>query len=660
MSDIAGDSKIAVGDSASTEIFRDFPESFEFSDAFSANKVEHRGSPEAITLRDVLDSQYIRNTLLAVTLSDSLSLSDFSSTAGADVILSDGFFIPESDYVQVRLQLLNNGLNVTDSILNTSSVTLEHTTVLPNNDVDVFPIKTMLFGGAFATPNDGDILFTFNKPKFKTNLRVSATVNSPFGLSTLEVLSIIDAPPVNLPAIPQEFDQVFDDADWTEPDFAPGSPGPTPEAQLVLTEFSFTDNVLDSDISYTGGGNRFIFNAGPPETLDFQSPDDVLFNTTRLSEKTVINLFDNTLAAIDANHNPSGFVLDAGALFVTSALESNLTSKSNTYVATFRNTLVPTGVDNPITLETSGFTAINAALDVTVSGWLGIENLDEGTEIESTSIVIDYFNHVGTKLAGSTTKVLTIDNGILLQTFSVSETTIPVGATKLKFRFVLTSLDGGDAIKFRLLLPQVVQLGQSTTDIFGVALREGDVWTIPQAGNIDPGMGTFVVQVIGGGAASVGTLFDTTDPTTGQNGFKLEYDGTNWTFTIDDAGAVVTLVGADSDIPLVSTAYIVEWNQAANSRRIWRDDTLLVNDDLTAFTTPSFVPTDIHIGSNANGADQPNVVLEKFTVTRRAARGGIPLAASISDAITVTDNASRLLARNLADNLDMTDSFSTV
>lgn len=648
MSDITGTSKVGIGDASFTEIFRTFPESVvSFESSQFSEITQARAGEDPVDVVDVLDSQYIRNTKLGVTLGDSLTLSDVSSSAGTDVILSDGFFIPESDYVQVRLQLLNNGLNVTGSIASSSTITLEHLTTLPNNDLNSYPIKTFQFDGSFSSPNQGDILFTFNKPQYKTNLRVSANVNSPYGTGTLEMLSIINAPSVNLPALPQELEQIWDDPDWTEPDFAPGSPGPVPEAIMVLAEFDLTPNVLDAAITYAGGGNRFVFNAGPPETLDFQIPDEMLFNGTRLAEKKVTNLFENGLASIDANHNPTGFVLNAGSLLVSSTLESNLTSKANTYVATFRNTQVVTGRDTFITLTSSAFVSVDATQDITISGWLGIENLDDGSELERTTVAIDYYNPQSTQLFPSTTTDLDIDNDLLLQTFAVSETTIPAGTTKIKFRFEMASLDTGDSIKFRLLLPQVVQLGQATSDIFGIQSRNADVWTIPQADNITPVGGTIAVTVIGGGTASVGTLFDTTDPLTGQDGFKLTYDGTNWTFSIDDAGTTVTVVGADASIPEVPTVYVVEWNQAANSRRIWRDDVLIINDDTTVFTTPTVMPTNIYIGSNSSGTDQPNVVLQQFNVMRRATRGGVSINRLFSDTISLND-LSRMTITPLA------------
>lgn len=603
-----------------------------FSSSESSVEItQARAGDDPLAVADVLDSQYIRNTKLGVVLGDTLEVGEFSSTAGVDVILSDGFFIPESDYVQVRLQLLNNGLNVTDTITDTSTITLEHLTTLPNNDTDSFSVKTMTFSGAVATPNDGDILFTFNKPSYKTNLRISAMVTSPYGINVVEMLDIIPAPAVNLPAIPQDFEQVFDDPDWAEPDFEVEE-----KAVMVLAEFDLTANVLDPDITYAGGGNRFIFNTGPPESLDFQTPGEVLFNAKRLAEKTITNLFDNTLASIDSVHNPSGFVLSADGLLVSSTLEQNLTSKANTYVATFHNTLIAGGTDSLISLESASFTAINSALDLTVSGWMGIEYLDEGTEIETTTLTIDYFNNVGSTVGTPTTKTLDVDNDLLLQSFVLSETAVPAAATKIKFRFDISSLDGGDSIKFRLLLPQVTQLGQATTDIFGIASRAGDVWKIPQVSNLTPEGGTIAITVIGGGPASVGTLFDTTNPLTGQNGFKLEYDGTNLTFSIDTAGSTVTLVGADTDIPTVATTYSVDWHQVSGARKIWRDGTLIASDN-TSYSVPTIVPTSIYLGCKSDGTDQPNVVLQTFNITRRATRGGVTLESLLADNLATND-----------------------
>lgn len=659
MADIAGNSKVSIGDAAFTEIFRTFPAALDVAENSAGFKEELRGSQDAIDVMDTSNSQYIRNTMLGVTLSDTLEVSEFSSTASVDVVLSDGWLVPESDYVQVRLRLLNNGLNATEQIAGTSTIRLEHITALPNGDLDVFPIKTLSFDGAFSTPNEGDILFTFNKPNFKTNLRINASVDSPFGMAVAEMLTIVQQPSVSVPAIPQDFEQTYEDADWTEPDFAPGSPGPV---LVPPVEFDFTPNLLDSDITYAGGNNRFVFNAGPPEALDFQEADTVLFNSIRLAEKQATNLFDNTLATIDGSHNPAGFLLSAPGLLISSTLEQNLTSKSNTYVATIRNTLIATGVDHLVTLESANFTNINAALDLTVSGWIGIEPLDDDSSVERTTVIIDYYNNVSVKLAPSTTKDLVLDSELLLQTFAVSETAVPAGTVKIKFRFEMTSVDAGDAIKFRLLLPQVVQLGQATSDILGIEQRNGDVWTIPQAGNMTPTGGTIAVTVIGGGAASVGTLFDTTDPATGQDGFKLTYDGTNLTFTIDDAGTSVSLVGADAAIPTTPTEYIVAWDQSSDTRRIWRGDTLIAGDNNTNYTVPTVLPTDIYVCSNANGVDQPNVVLANFAISRRATRGGVSSEAIFSDSMDTVDMGTAITnqERLATDEMDMTDTFSTV
>lgn len=474
--------------------------------------------------------------------------------------------------------------------------------------------------------DEGKFNLIFNHPLRILDLKVSASVviSSVTYSKSVEVLNDnIDLDTIGQNDSLTQYEEFPEESD--ERDDIVQLPELDPIA--VHLDFSLENPIIKGtgDLSYYGGGNRYLPNAYG--NIVEQVADDApwLTRCATYCEEAATNLLQNN----DFSGNTGGIPIGYSAPDTDVLLTMNVTGDeyidSNVWELRYRlghwtsSTISCDPVD------------VDIAKPLTVAMFLGIypQLSDSFINSKNLTLKINFYNNSLTLLGSKNLNypIANLLNSMYIVNNTAATGDYPTGTSKASFEIVMGSVIQGDDFKLKILLPQMVQQNYVTSFIRNDNTRESDIISIPQYGNVNLDSGGFIIRYIPdytGYPDSDRCLFDTRG-STGQNGFTCSHrvDGTV-NFTIYGQSGTYGLTSSAQAMSSEETEIKVIYDLGESgvtggnlaTRKIYKDKVQIATSS-DEFTSPESIEQDVLIGSKYDFTNIIGGQITEFIVLRK-------------------------------------------
>ena len=443
---------------------------------------------------------------------------------------------------------------------------------------------------------------------------------------------------INLPRIEYEgkHNQSFqiDEADYEKVDMAGAN-----ELPDILVDLDFLNgdnyiNIMNGDVTYTGGGNRLLRNVEDPTTFTLQATDDLPphIGGRLLAEPTATNFFPNS-ALIDIT-NPFTTAGTDNKVLTESSIRSFINSKEEIEVPlvnqlhfVFEGLSTYDGTTRHAT-ATSPKVSYASGNDILISSLVRITYRDSTVTLTNFKLIAKFYNNANTVVYSETVTYspadFVSDNIYSMAEVFVASGSIPGTATKVGFMIDFDSFEACDRIEVFMAGPSI-EYAQFTTSRTvaetATALRLPDTLTIGQANNLNVSKGMVVIEYVpmyDGAPPVAATMFDSRLTTTLFNGFVATHRVDGFVeFSIVDQGGTVQSVVSGSAVSLAigeNVTFNFLWDTA--SIGIKKGTTSLASFS-GAYTLPNGINTALSIGSDANGNNHLLSEIIRFLIYSR-------------------------------------------